>query len=177
MGHLTAVPRPAPGETNEYYAGYIDYVPDGDIVEILERQLGETLAPLERLDDDAARHRYAPGKWSVKEMVGHLSDTERVFAYRLLRMARGDATPLPGFEQDDFVAAARFDERGIGELIDEFRSVRAATLALLRGLTPDELARTGTASGFPFTARSIAWIIAGHELHHRGVLRDRYGVG
>ena len=144
---------------------------------VVERQIAETRALLRDLPAGRAEHRYAAGKWSVAEVVGHLADAERVFSYRALRIARGDETPLPGFDENAYVPAGRFDRRPIADVVDEFTAVRHATLALLRGLPEDTLTRTGTASGYAVSARALAWIIAGHELHHRAVLRERYGVG
>ena len=175
MGRLTG--RPAADEFPEYYARYVALVPDGDIAGTLSGQLEATLAPVAALSEEQALHRYAPGKWSIKEVLGHVADAERVFAYRLLRFARADATPLPGFEENDYVPAGRFDDRPLADLVTELRAVRVATLALARGLPPDALDRRGTASGGSFTARGTLWIIAGHELHHRGVLRERYLSG
>lgn len=172
MGGLSA--RPAEGELPEFFARYVGRVPDGDIARTLEAQLAGTLALVRDLSDDAALHRYAPGKWSIKEVLGHVADTERVFSYRLLRFARGDDTPLPGFDENDWVPAGRFDDRPLAEITDELRAVRAATVTLLRGLPADALDRVGTASGVPLSGRSIAWIIAGHELHHRHILAERY---
>ena len=169
-----AVTRPAEGEFAPYFSRYIDRVPDGDVVERLERQIVETEALLAGVGEARAGDRYAPGKWSVKEVVGHLSDTERVMSYRLLRIARGDATPLPGFEQDDYVRAAGFDRLALADLVAELLAVRRATLALLRGLDDVALARRGTVNGAPMSARALTYIIAGHELHHAAILRQRY---
>lgn len=166
--------RPAPGDLPEFYARYAARVPDGDIGAILARQLPDTIALVEGLPDDRALHRYAPGKWSVKEVLGHLADAERVFAYRLLRFARGDDTPLPGFDENVYVPAGCFDARPLADLIEELRAVRAGTVALVRGLPPGALDRGGTASGVALTARAAAWVIAGHELHHRHILQERY---
>ena len=128
------------------------------------------------LSEARALHRYAPGKWSVKEVLGHLCDTERIYAYRALRFARNDATPLPGFEEDDYVPAGRFDARPLRDLLDEWQAVRSATLALYRGLDGDALLRRGVANGNLISVRAMAWLAAGHALHHLGVLRERYGV-
>jgi hypothetical protein len=144
------------------------------VVETLERQLGETLALLGGLSEEQAGARYEPGKWSVKELVGHVVDTERIFAYRALRFARGDRTPIPGFEQDPYVAGGNFDARTLRDLADEFACVRRATVALLRHLGEDAWRRTGTASDNEVSVRALAHIIAGHELHHLNVLRERY---
>jgi hypothetical protein len=170
----TATARPSADEYAPYFEKYVSLVPAGDVVETLERQLGETLALLRGLDEEQGGSRYEPGKWSVKELVGHLVDAERVFAYRALSFARGDRTPLPGFEQDDYVAGGNFDARTLKDLIDEFDSVRRATVALLRPLDEEAWRRTGTANDNPFSVRALAYIVAGHELHHLNVLKTRY---
>jgi hypothetical protein len=131
---------------------------------------------LQALDDAAARHAYAPGRWTVKEVIGHIADTERVMAYRALRIARGDRTPLPGFEQDPYVAVAELNDRPLPELLAELAAVRAATVALFTGIPTAAWTRMGTASDAPCSVRALAYIIAGHELHHRALLHERYGV-
>jgi len=128
------------------------------------------------VDESDADATYAPGKWSIKEVAGHIVDTERIMAYRLLRIARGDSTPLPGFEQDDYVRDGNFASRTLANLIEEFRLVRAATLALLQGLDGEALVRRGLADGKPVSARALAYIIAGHERHHLDILQQRYGL-
>lgn len=171
------ITRPAADEYNPYYGRYISQVPGDDALAALAAQLGETLALLAPLDDARALHRYAPGKWSVKETLGHLADAERVFAYRALRFARADATPLPGFDENRYVPAGRFDARPIEALRGELAAVRAANLALFRSFDAAALARRGEASGHPVSVRALAWIIAGHERHHGALLRERYGLG
>ncbi len=168
--------RPTAGEFDSYYSGYIAKAPEGDMIAHLTQQMAEAARLLGDLSDEVGLRRYAPGKWSVKEVLGHLIDTERVMAYRMLRIARGDATPLPGFDQDTFVPAGAFDRRAMEDLIEEYASVREATIRLLGGLDGASLERRGVANGCPVSARAIAFIIAGHELHHLGVLRDRYGL-
>ncbi len=175
MGHLTR--RPGDDEVPAFYARYVALVPEGDIADTLATQLDGTLDLLADHSDDDGLHRYAPGKWSIKQVVEHLADTERVFSARLLRFARADATPLPGFDENDYADAAGSDARPLAALMGDLRAVRAATVALVRGLAPDALDRRGTASGVEIRARAIPWIIAGHELHHRRVLRERYLTG
>jgi uncharacterized damage-inducible protein DinB len=170
------VPRPASDEHDPYYRRYVDLV-DGELVPALEGGLAAWLPLVRGLDDDRARHRYAPGKWSVKEVLGHVADTERVFAYRALRIGRGDGTPLPGYDQDVFAAGADFDARPLSERIEDLEAVRAATLSLLRGFGAEALARRGTANERAISARALLWIIAGHERHHAAILRERYGLG
>jgi hypothetical protein len=124
--------------------------------------------------EEDANFRYAPGKWSIKQLVGHVSDIERVFAYRALVFARGDKTPQPSVEQDDYVKGANFDDRTLEDIASEFRAVRDSSLALFRSVDADLVMRSGTASGFGFTVRSIPFILAGHEIHHVAVLKERY---
>lgn len=166
--------RPAADEYAPYFATYVSRVPDGHIVTTLERQLGETLALVRAIPDSWGDHRYAPGKWSIREVLGHMIDTERVMAYRALRMARGDQTPLPGFDQDPWVKAAHFETRSIASLASEFEHVRWSTLDLLRPLDDEALLRRGTASGATLTPRALAYVIAGHERHHVTSLREQY---
>jgi uncharacterized damage-inducible protein DinB len=166
--------RPDAGEYGAFYAGYVARVPEGDIVATLATQAEATLALLRGLADSAAGHRYAPGKWSIREVLGHMADTERVFAYRLMRFARGDATALPGFDENAWMAPAEFDARTLPSLLAEFAAVRNATVALLAGLPADAWTRGGTASGHHVSVRALAWMTAGHELHHRQILEARY---
>jgi hypothetical protein len=170
-------PRPGANEYNPYYGKYIEKVTGDDALAALESQIGQTLALLGNVDDTRALHRYADGKWSVKEVVGHITDGERVFAYRALRFGRADFTPLPGFDENIYVPAGKFDSRPMRELAAGFGKVRAATVDLFRSLDPEALTRTGEASGNPVSVRALAWIIAGHELHHVALLRERYGLG
>jgi uncharacterized damage-inducible protein DinB len=170
----TAPARPAQDEYAPYYEKYVSLVPDGNIVETLERQSADTLALLRSVPEDRAASRYAPGKWSIKEVVGHVIDTERIFAYRALRFARDDRTPLPGYDQDEYARAANFDARTLRDLADDFERTRAATLALLRSFDAGAWQRRGTANDNPVSVRALAHIIAGHELHHVGILRERY---
>lgn len=171
---MATIARPAPTEYAPYYGTYIGEVPDGDVLDLLARQLDETAALLAVISPARWTHRYAPGKWSVAEVVGHVIDVERVFGYRALRFARGDATPLPGFEQDDWVPLSGYDRRPLPDVAAELRAVRLATLAMFRGLEDEAIDRRGTASGVEFTVRAIPWILAGHEGHHVAVLRERY---
>ena len=171
------IPRPDASEYLQYYGKYVDRVPDGDLLQTLRAQLDETLALVRGLPEEQGGHRYAPGKWSIREVVGHVIDAERIFAYRALRIARGDTTPLPGFDENAYAAASEADARTLAGLADELEHVRLSNIAMLRGLSDEALARRGTASDAPVSARALAWIIAGHELHHRGLLRERYLAG
>jgi uncharacterized damage-inducible protein DinB len=166
--------RPESGEYAPYYDRYIALVPDGDIVRHHESQIRDTATLVRGLPETLGGHRYAEGKWSIREVVGHLCDTERVFGYRAMRFARSDHTPLPGFDENAFVANSRFDARTLASLIDEFESVRRGTVAFFGGLDEDEWVRRGTANNNEMSVRALAWTVAGHELHHRGLLQTRY---
>jgi uncharacterized damage-inducible protein DinB len=169
-----SIARPGPDEYVPHFATYISKVPDGDLLETLERQWEELGCLLEELDDDAADFRYAEGKWSVKELLGHLLDSERIFAYRLLCIARGEQTPLPGFDENAYVAHGGFGARPLEALLEEYDLIRGSTLALLRGLDEASFDRRGTSNKNPVTVRALAWILAGHELHHMSILKERY---
>lgn len=166
--------KPQETEYAAYYGKYVSLVADGNIVDTLTKQLGDTLAAWRAVPADKAEYRYAPGKWSTKEMMGHVIDTERIMAYRALRIARGDKTALPGFEQDDFVANTDWSARTIADLADEFEAVRKSNLILFRNFTDAAWKQIGTASGNPISARALANIIAGHELYHLSLLNERY---
>ena len=168
--------RPEASEYAPFYAGYVGSVPEGDVVATLEREGRALVDRLRGLSAGAADHAYAPGKWTVREVVAHVADAERVFAYRALRFGRSDATPLPGFDQEIYVPASHAAKRPLETLIDDFEAVRAATLSLFRSFEPGDWSRGGEASGARVTVRALAWILAGHELHHRRVLRERYGL-
>jgi len=171
------VGRPEADEIPSHYAGYIKRVPETDPVMVCASQIEETAALVRGLSDSDAMYRYGRGKWSIKEVIGHLADTERIMAYRALRIARGDATPLPSFDENAYVPVAKFDTRSLVDLVGELRTVRAATLALLRTFDADAWRRRGTASGKPVSVRALGFMIPGHERHHVEVLRTRYGVG
>jgi hypothetical protein len=166
--------KPEASEHLPYYGRYISLVPEGDVLTTLERQLRESQSILSAIPAAVGSYRYAPDKWSVNEMIGHMIDTERIFSVRALRFSRGDTSPLPGFEQDDYVRNASFDSYPLSELAAEFETVRRSTLFLFRHLTEDAWMRKGVASNAEITVRALAFIIAGHELHHREVLRTRY---
>ncbi len=166
--------RPEEGEFNPYYGKYIGLVPEGDIVQTLRDQVSETLTTLKAIPESGAGFRYAEGKWSMKELLGHLTDTERLFVYRALCIARGDTQSLPGFEEDDYVRGAAFDSLPFSKIIAEFQTVRAATISFFENLNDQAWSRKGTANGSGVSVRAIAYILAGHERHHRQVLKDRY---
>ena len=171
------IERPGPDEHAPYYARYIEQVPEGDVSDLLRRQVDDTVRLLGGLSGREADFRYAEGKWSVKEVVGHVADVERVFGYRALCFARGETAALPGFDENEYVARAKFSGRTLGDLAAEFRQVRAATVALFGGLDAEELARRGTANNHPISVRALAFIIAGHERHHVKILVERYLPG
>lgn len=169
-----AIERPSPSEHEAYYSIYIDQVPEGDVLEILSTQIETTVDLLASVSPELEEHRYAPDKWSVRQVVGHVIDVERVFAHRALTFARCDAAPLPGMEQDEYAAASNAAVRPLAELAAELAVVRQSTLTLFRGLPDDAWTRTGMASGFSFTVRCFPFIIAGHEIHHRKGLMENY---
>lgn len=173
----SGIDRPGRDEYSQPFARYVERVPEGALVAQLESQGADTARVLGALSEEQAGHRYAADKWSVKELVGHLADAERIFSYRLLRFARKDETPLPSFDEDPYVAAGEFDGRTLADLLAELASVREATLRLLRGLPADASTRRGVASSGTLSVRALAYVIAGHELHHREVLKTRYGIG
>ena len=173
----SAISTPQTSEYAPYYGKYVALVPDGDIVSILSRQLDRMDTMLFSIADDEATVAYAPGKWSVKQVLGHITDAERIFAYRALRIARGDKTPLPGFEQDDYVANADFNVLSLTELLQEYSAVRRATILLFRHLPAEAWTRAGTASNHEVSVRALAYIIAGHDEHHYRILCERYAIG
>ncbi len=167
--------RPAPDEYAPAFAGYVSRIGrDEDIVAALASQLDQVLAVLERVPGARGDYRYAPGKWSIKEVVGHLSDTERIFACRALRIARGDATPLPAFDDQAYVDEIGAGDRTLADMAAEWGDVRRATLALFRHLPAAAWARRGIAASEPISVRALAWVTAGHVRHHLETLRARY---
>jgi uncharacterized damage-inducible protein DinB len=168
---------PAPDEYAPAFAGYVARVAGvDDPLRELTSQRAKVVERLAKLSDEQASFRYAPDKWSIKDLVGHLSDAERVFAYRMLRIGRGDTTPLSGFEEGDYARAAQSDRRQFGELLAEWSVVRAATMALASSLPEAAWANVGTSNNASMSARALLYIILGHTEHHLGVLGDRYGV-
>ncbi|SFT28070.1 DinB superfamily protein [Paenibacillus sp. BC26] len=166
--------RPSADEYGSHFGTYIAAAPDGDLREALEVNRSQTTALYSALTEEQALYRYAPGKWSLKEVLGHITDTERIMSYRLLRAARGDRTPLPGFDENDFVQGASFDNETVAALLENYNAVKGATAALLRSLPPEAFLRKGFASNTDISARALAYVIVGHELHHLNVIRERY---
>lgn len=168
--------RPADTEFAPFYASYISRVPETDPLPALEAQPAELHALADRIAPEDELFRYAPDKWSVRQMFGHLIDTERVMGYRAFCIARGEVKPLPGFDEKDYVARADSDERSVKALAHEFAAVRHANLWAIRSWTEDDWTRMGNANGKPVSARAIAYIMAGHVRHHMALLRERYGL-
>ena len=165
---------PNPTEFAPYYGKYTSLVKSDNIVKTLETQAEHPKALFRVLGEQQADFRYAPDKWSVRQMLGHVIDSERIFSYRALRIARGDKTPIEGFEQDGYVSNAPFERSTLAELLEEFAVVRRATVLLFRNLSAEAWTRRGIASDNEVSVRALAYIIAGHELHHNGVLNQRY---
>lgn len=172
----TAIARPESTEYAPYYDRYVSLVPAGDLLAVLTNQGRETRQLLGSVPDAKAGHRYAAGKWSIREVVGHVMDAERVFCHRALRFARDDRTPLPGFDEQAWTPAGKFDSRSLPDLTQELATVRQATLALFGGFDAEMLGRRGVANGKEVSVRALAYIIAGHERHHCAILRERYLV-
>jgi len=171
---MTSLSRPQPGEYAPYYDRYISLVQGNDILAALDEQRRQMLLLLSGRTEEEGNFRYASDKWSLKEVVGHLNDSERVFAYRALRIARNDSTPMEGFEQDDYVKFGPFGRRSLEDLIEDYIGVRRATLTLFRNLDDEAWTRRGVANKNEVTVRALAYTIAGHELHHRRILQEKY---
>jgi hypothetical protein len=170
----TASLRPQPGEYTPYYNRYISLVPANDVLAALEDQSRQTLLLLSGRSEADGDLRYAPEKWSLKEVLGHVNDTERIMSYRALRISRGDATPIEGYEQDDYVRNGSFARCPLADLIEDYIAVRRGTVSLFRNLDEAAWSRRGVANKNEVTVRALAYIIAGHELHHRRVLEEKY---
>jgi hypothetical protein len=167
--------RAEEGEYAPYANADLNAVPGDDAVDALRRTGEETLALFTSLEESfVAGRTYAAGKWTLKQIVGHLADDERVFAYRALCIVRGDVRPLPGFDENEYMAAVDFESRSLCEILDEFRIVRAATISLLEPLSAEEWQRRGTVNGYEASVRGLAFHIAGHELHHMRIVREHY---
>lgn len=166
--------RPSKDEYAAFYETYVSLVPENDILAVLTAQIGEWQLLFASVSEEESLHRYAEGKWSIREVVGHLVDGERIFAYRAARIGRGDETPIEGFEQDFYVEHSRFHETALADLVKELIHCREANLLMLRQFDERAWGNRGTASGNPVTARAIAFIMAGHIRHHVAVLKQRY---
>lgn len=174
---VTTGMRPSPADYAPFYAGYVDLVPETDILPVLVAQIGEVRDLLGRVPAAGGAHRYSPEKWSILQVVGHVTDGERVFGYRAFCIARGDQASLPGFDEGEYMAHSDFDRRDLAELLDEFVAVRAVNLAVLRRLDRAAWNRRGTANDTPVTVLALAFTMAGHCRHHLGVLKRLYGLG
>jgi hypothetical protein len=173
---MAAVGEPEASEYAPYYERYVALVRGGDILDVLARQADEVGRTLSGVAEEGAGYRYAPDKWTIREVVGHWTDAERVFAYRALAFARGEQTPLPSFDENEYARRSGHDAVPLPELLEEFASVRGATVALLRHLSPEAWQRRGVASGKVVSVRALAFIMAGHVQHHLAILRDRYRI-
>lgn len=172
---MLTIAKPAPGEYPPYASQYIDLVPgDGRLLEHLAENLRATRELILTPPEEFLLQTYAPGKWTIKEVLVHVADDERIYAYRALRFARGDRTELPGFEQDDYVSLSGANDRSVHDIMGEYGAVRASTIALFRGLPEEALLRSGVANGNRATVRALGYHIAGHELHHVAIIRGRY---
>jgi len=166
--------RPEASEYAPFYAGYVGRVPETDVLAVLERQPEELRSLAGRFVGERERFRYAPGKWSVRELFGHVADAERVFGFRAFCFGRGERAALPGFDENDYVASAGDDGRPLAAIVEGFALARAANLPVLRGLDAAAWDRVGTASGNPISVRALAFVMAGHARHHAAVLQERY---
>lgn len=166
--------RPHPAEVASYYFTYIDQVPEDDPLPVIETQLDEYAPLLSTISETKSLHRYSPGKWSIRQLLNHVTDTERAFVFRALWFARGFDTPLPSYDQEIAAAGAQADTISWAAHVEEFNRVRMATITFFRNLPPDAWMRTGTASGNPFTVRALEFIAAGHVRHHFKILKERY---
>ncbi|TND02583.1 MAG: hypothetical protein FD123_4045 [Bacteroidetes bacterium] len=170
----TRIEKPKPGEYAPYYQPYIDKVQDPDPLHLMKSQIMDLQALLSEIPAEKEEFAYAKNKWTIKQLIGHIIDAERIFTYRALRIARGDQTPLHGFEENDYAASGRFNERSLPDLGHEYAVVRESTVALFKSFDAETLLRTGMANNNTVSVRAILYIIAGHQLHHEQVLRERY---
>lgn len=168
--------RPNPGEYSPGFARYVDLVPEEDIVSAMERQSSEMQKVLSGIDDVRAAHRYADEKWTVREVIGHIIDTERILSYRGLCIARGEQQPLPGFDENDYNRHAGYESWKIGDVAEEYALVRRSNIVLYKNLSAEAWERIGSAAGHPLSVLATAFVIVGHERHHLRVLKERYGV-
>jgi len=174
VSYASNIARPEPAEYAPYYDRYISLIEGSDLLGTLDAQRRQMILLLTSRDDAEADFRYAPGKWTAKEVLGHVCDAERVFAYRALRISRADATPLAGFDENEYTRNAPFGRLPLAEIIEDYIAVRRATITLLRNLDESAWTRRGTANNNPISVRALGYIIAGHELHHRRILEEKY---
>lgn len=174
---LAIITPPKPNEYAAFYANYIGAVGDANVLDVLTKSRKSTKSILSKLSEQKGNHRYADDKWSIKELIGHLIDTERIMTFRALQFYRKDKNELAGFDQDAYVEAADFSDRSLAEVTKEFDTVRAATLALFTSFKKENLGRAGMASGYLMTVKALMYVVAGHEIHHIGILNDRYLKG
>jgi len=168
--------RPSANDYAPAHAGYVALCPEEDVLSAIEQQSSATQKVLSSLDEAKSEYRYAEGKWSIKQVIGHMVDAERILGYRVLAVARGDEQPLPGFDEQEYVRNASFDDWKLGDLLEEYALVRRTSIVFFRNLSRDAWHRRGTANGFPISVLGMAYVILGHERHHLGILQDRYGV-
>ncbi|MFF2449500.1 DinB family protein [Neobacillus sp. NPDC058068] len=166
--------RPLENEYPNYYVPYVKLVPEGDLLSILKENLVDTAALLESLSEEDSHFRYASGKWSIKEVLGHMADTERIMSYRLLRIGRGDQTPLAGFNENDYIDGSQFDQLPIKNILEDFAATRNATITLIQNMPDEAWAKRGIANETDITSQAIAYIIAGHAIHHLKIIHERY---
>lgn len=169
--------RPEKSEYAEFYANYVSLVEETDVIPALENQAEDLWKLLAEISTEQENFRYASGKWSIKELLGHIIDGERVFAYRAFRISRGDKTPLASFEENIYVANANFADSNLGDLLEEFSLLRAGNVSMFKNMTDEMWQRTGTASDALVSVRALAYIMVGHVRHHANILRDRYLSG
>lgn len=169
--------KPDRGAYPEFYHGYISSVPEGNVVAFLENQIPDFVSFLRSLQDESMSYSYAPGKWTVAEVIGHIMDVERVMAYRILRFSRNDQTPVPGFEEDDYVRNCNHSTRHKVSFAEEFEVLRQANLFLIKNLSEEQAGFTGVANGGVISVKALIFILAGHLTHHRNILKERYGLG
>jgi uncharacterized damage-inducible protein DinB len=168
------LPRPLASEYPEYYQPYVSLVPEDNLLTLLKGNLVKTIELFESLSEDDGLFRYAENKWSIKEVLGHMADTERIMSYRLLRVGRGDQTALAGFNENDYVQSSQINKLPIKSILEDFIATRKATLTLFQNMPEESWANIGFANNTEVTARAIGYIIAGHALHHFNIIRDRY---
>lgn len=168
------ISKPQPGEYSPMAAGYVAKVPSGPILDILEYLRDSTYSFFSRMTEEQANYAYEPGKWTIKEVLAHMIDTERVFSFRAFCFSRGEQQPLPGFSQDDYMRHANIDHRTIQDLAEEFKAVRTSTLYVYNSLTDEQAMLIGNASNHPVSVRALVYMTAGHELHHLDILKQRY---